>query len=128
MEGSAGEGTTAEREESTEDDGQMGFNFFPPSLIKSGCSGADGERPGTVAKPRKMQKHPAAAPAPGRRRRLGGTAGLGIQRGKQPVFQRGFLLSFILILYTDTQLLPGFSTKYDFCWANYIRMDAAGIH
>lgn len=51
-EGSAGEGIAAEREESTEDDGQMELNFFLPSLIKSGRSEADGECPGTVDKPR----------------------------------------------------------------------------
>lgn len=39
-----------------------------------------------------------------------------------------FLPSFILILNTNMPLLPGFYTKYDFCWANYIRMDATGIH
>lgn len=50
-EGSAGEGTAAEREESTEDDGQMELNFFLPSLIKSGCGEADGDCPGTVDKP-----------------------------------------------------------------------------
>ena len=44
------------------------------------------------------------------------------------MFQRSFLPSFILILYTNKQLLLDFSTKYDFCRANYIRMDAAGIH
>lgn len=50
-EGSAGEETTAEREESTEDDGQMGLTFLLPLLIKSGCSEADRERPGTGDKP-----------------------------------------------------------------------------
>lgn len=64
----------------------------------------------------------------GQQPRRGGTGGPGTNLGKQPVLQRGFRLSFILILYTDTQPLPDFSTKCDFCWANYIRMDAAGIH
>lgn len=50
-EGSAGEGTTAETEERMEDDGQMGLDFFLPSLIKSGCSEADGEHPGAGDKP-----------------------------------------------------------------------------
>lgn len=49
--GGAGEGATTEREESTEDDGQMGLNFFLPPLIKSGCSEADREHPGIVDKP-----------------------------------------------------------------------------
>ena len=34
-----------------EADGQMGLSFLLPSLIKSGCSEADGERPGTADKP-----------------------------------------------------------------------------
>lgn len=35
----------------------MGLNFFLPSLIKSGCSEANRERPSTVDKPWKMQRH-----------------------------------------------------------------------
>lgn len=128
--GSAGEGTTAQREESWGwwADGTRFLSAISGKTrlqwSRQGMSWYWGQTPKDAA----IWSPRAAAPAPGRRRRLGGSAGLSLKPVKQPVFPHSFLLSFILILYTNTQLLPGFSTKYDFCWANYIRMDATGIH
>lgn len=119
-----------ESEESTEGDRQRGFGFFLLSDKNQAVVRPVGNVPVLGTNPERCKDTwcpRAAAPAPARRR-LGGTAGLRVNQGKQPVFQRAFLPSFILILYTNMQLLPGFSTKYDFCWANHIRMDAAGIH
>lgn len=119
-----------ERKENTEGDRQRGFSFFLLSDINQAVVKPMGNVPVLGTDPERCRDTwcpPAAAPAPARRR-LGGTAGLRVNRGKQTVFQRACLPSFILILYTNTQLLPDFSTKYDFCWANHIRMDAAGIH
>lgn len=79
-----------------------------------------GERPGNRANPARGSRRVPRTHREGAAWRCGC---LLHKPGEQPV------PSFSsLILYTNMRLLPDFSTKYDFCWANYIRMDAAGIH